>query len=166
MAQLSQWQKCELLRNSLLARELTGEQCEVLAPLITVRDLVNNEVLVDEGSPDDRLHVIVRGTLAVAKHDKRVGTWMNLYTMTAGDLAGELSFMEDKPHYAALRAVGSTRVFSLGRGALESLMEKEPVIVYRVMRSIFRFVHALMHRMSAQQNELTGYIYRAGNHYY
>ena len=41
------------------------------------------------------------------------------------------------------------------------LLLSRPWIVYRVMRAIFRVVHSLLHRMGAQQAELTSYIYRA-----
>lgn len=166
MAQVSTQKKSEMLRNSVLAAELTGDECDILAELIVVHDLVNGDTLVAEGESDSRVHVIVKGTLAVAKYNNTAKEWLNLYTMTQGDLAGELSFMDNQPHYAALRAVGSTRVFSLEREKLESLLDKEPLIVYRVMRAIFRFVHNILHRMGAQQAELIGYLYREGNHYY
>lgn len=165
MAEASKAKKTEMLRNSVLARELTGEQCEVLAELITVRDCADGEVLVEENQTDNRLHVIVDGTLAVSKYSKATKDWVNLYVMTKGDLVGELAFMDNRPHYAALRAVGTTRVFSLEREKLESLLEKEPWIVYRVMRAIFRVVHGILHRMGAQQTELTNYIYKLHGKY-
>jgi hypothetical protein len=37
--------------------------------------------------------------------------------------------------------------------------------VYRVMRSIFRVVHGILHRMGAQQSELTNYIYKLHGKY-
>lgn len=161
MAGISKSEKAELLRNSVLAVELTGDQCNVLADLITVHDFADGEVIVDEGKTDNRLHVIVNGAIAVSKYNQATKEWLNLYVMTRGDLVGELAFMDDRPHYAALRAVGVTRTFSLEREKLESLLAREPWIVYRVMRAIFRVVHSLLHRMGAQQAELTSYIYRA-----
>ena len=161
MAETAKAKKAEMLRNSVLAVELTGDQCSVLAELITVHDFADGEVIVGEGKTDNRLQVIVNGAIAVSKYNKATKEWLNLYVMTRGDLVGELAFMDDKPHYAALRAVGVTRTFSLERERLESLLEHEPWIVYRVMRAIFRVVHGLLHRMGAQQAELTSYIYRA-----
>jgi CRP/FNR family transcriptional regulator, cyclic AMP receptor protein len=40
-----------------------------------------------------------------------------------------------------------------------------PNIVYRVMRSIFRIVHDLLHRMALQTSELTNYIYKQHGRY-
>jgi CRP-like cAMP-binding protein len=157
--------KIQLVRDSALAAELTAEQSAVLAELITVRDLAEGEILVDEGESDDHVHVIVSGALAVAKQMEAGQRWINLNVLTKGDLAGELAFMDGKPHYAALRATVPTRVFSLKREKLESLLDREPLIVYRVMRAIFRVVHGILHRMALQASELTNYIYKQHGRY-
>ncbi len=155
----------ELVRNSALAVELTGDQCGVLADLITVRDLADGETLINEGESDNHLHVVVSGALAVAKRSEPDGNRVILHELMKGELAGELAFMDGKPHYAALVATGPTRVFSLEREKLESLLETHPHIVYRVMRAIFRVVHGILHRMAFQTTELTNYIYKQHGKY-
>ena len=157
--------KLQLVRDSALAEELSAEQCAVLADLVTVRDLGDDEVLVEEGATDDQLYVIVSGALAVAKRIQPSGKWLNLQVLTKGDLAGELAFMGEDPRYAALRAAGPTRVLCLKRDKLESLLGREPLIVYRVMRAIFRVVHGILHRMALQANELTNYIFKQHGKY-
>ncbi|MGA8052273.1 MAG: cyclic nucleotide-binding domain-containing protein [Burkholderiales bacterium] len=149
----------EMLKSTKLATELDEGQTQALAKHCTVRDLKDEEILCDEGRSDNRVHAIVSGALAVAKRQPN-GEWLNLNVLTKGDLAGELAFMDGKPHYAALRAMGPTRVVSLSRDELERMLDTEPVVVYRVMRSIFRVVHGILHRMGAQQSELTNYIYK------
>jgi len=157
--------KLELLRNSALAVELTGDQCAVLAELVSVRKLADGEVLVRQGSSDNHLYVIVSGALAVARQVEADGQWVNLHLLSKGDLAGELGFMDGRPHYAALRATGPTQVLCLERERLESLLEREPVIVYRVMRAIFRVVHVIVNRMAMQTSELTNYIFKVHGKY-
>jgi CRP/FNR family transcriptional regulator, cyclic AMP receptor protein len=157
--------KLQLLRDSALASELDAKQCAALAELVTVRDLADGEVLVDEGKSDDHVHVIVSGALGVAKRMQPGEKWINLQVLTKGDLAGELAFMDGTPHYAALRSVGATRILSLKREKLESLLGSDPLIVYRVMRAIFRVVHGILHRMALQASELTNYIYKQHGKY-
>ena len=157
--------KYDLLRASVLSSELGDEECKLLSELITVSDLVDGEILVAEGEHDNHIHVIVEGALAVAKQSKADGNWVNLHVLTQGDLAGELAFMDNNAHYAALRANGSTRVFSLERQKLESLIESHPWVVYRVMRAIFRVVHGILNRLAIQTNELTNYIYKQHGRY-
>ena len=157
--------KLQLVRESALATELDAKQCAALAELVTLRDLADGEILVNEGESDDHVHVVVSGALGVAKLVQPGGKWVNLQVLTKGDLAGELAFMDGNPHYAALRAAGPTRVLSLKRQALETLLQREPIVVYRVMRTIFRVVHGILHRMAMQASELTNYIYKQHGRY-
>jgi CRP-like cAMP-binding protein len=155
--------KLELVRTSALAVELTGDQCGVLADLMAVRDLADGEILVKQGASDNHLYAVVSGALAVARESD--GQWINLHVLTKGDLAGELGFMDGRPHYAALRAAGPTRVLSLTRERLESLLQRDPVIVYRVMRAILRVVHVILNRMAMQSSELTNYVFKVHGKY-
>lgn len=154
----------DLLRQTKLAVELDDAEAKVLAERVTVRDLADGEILCDEGKSDDRVHAILSGAIAVAKRQPD-GAYLNLNVLTTGDLVGELAFMDGKPHYAALKALGPTRVLSLSREALEQLLDTHPRAVYHVMRAIFRVVHAILHRMGAQQSELTNYIYKLHGKY-
>jgi len=149
----------ELVRQSKIGSELTEEQAAVLARLVERNDYRDGDVVVEEGAQDDRLRVVLEGALAVAK--RADGEWMRLNVLTAGDLAGELAFLDSRPRYAALVALGPTKVFSLQRAKLESLLESHPLIVYRVMRGITRFAHQVLHRSGAQMMELTAYIYKS-----
>ena len=155
--------KLELVRNSALASELTGDQCGVLAELMDVRELADGEILVRQGASDKHLFAVVSGALAVARESD--GQWVNLHVLIKGDLANELGFMDDRPHYAALRAAGPTQVLSLQREKLESLLERDPVIVYRVMRAIFRVVHVILNRLAMQSSELTNYVFKVHGKY-
>ena len=150
--------KTQIVKQSKIGAELTEKQCAVLAELVQLSDHADGEIVVKEGARDDRLRVVLSGALAVAK--QAGDDWVRLNVLTAGDLAGELAFMDSEPRYAALVAVGPTKVFSLQRSALESLLEREPLIVYRVMRAIARFAHQVLNRSAMQTAELMNYLYK------
>ena len=156
--------KLDALKTSPIAKELSNDECEVLAKLISLHDLEDGEVLVREGESDSNLYVVVSGTIAVAKQDAQ-DNWSTLHTLGTGDLVGELSFMDDEPRYASLRAQGETRVFSLNRGKFETLLKTHPKVVYKTMRAIMRVVHALQRRMSMHLIELQNYIYKTRGKY-
>ena len=151
--------KAAIIRESKLGVELTEEQCAILADLIEVGDYADGDVVVEEGAQDDKLRIVLAGAVAVAKKSSE-GEWVRLNVLTAGDLAGELAFLDSRPRYAALVALGPTRLFSLQRTQLESLLNQHPVIVYRVMRAIARFAHEVLHRSGAQMAELTSYLFK------
>jgi len=152
------------LRNSRLATELSDEQCGVLSELVTLRDLRDGEVLVKEGEADNHLYFIVKGLLSVVKNAGQADA-LTFFTISAGDFADELSFMDGTRHYASLVALGDTRVLGLEREAVESLLAQHPEIVYKVMRAIVRAVHQIQRRLSMQSVELTNYIYKQHGRY-
>ncbi len=149
----------EIVAKSVLAKELSPGDVDVLAQAVHLHRLDDGQVLSPEGEPDSRMHVVVNGALAVSRPGPD-GQWENLHVMTAGDLVGELSFLDGTPHFAAVRALGQTEVFSLDRADLEALVEKQPWIAYRIMRAIVRFTHSLQRRMSMQSAELVHYLYK------
>ncbi len=157
-------EQLDLLRQSKLGTELTPEQCQILVSLIQFRSLKDGEVLVEEGTCDNHLYVIVSGALGVVRNAGSQAQ-VTLITLSAGDLVDEMSFIDGSEHYASLIALGETRVFGLEREKLESLLTTAPEIVYRVMREIIRTVHQIQRRMSMQTVELTNYIYKQHGRY-
>ena len=153
----------DLVRGSALAAELSEEQRGVLAAAMAVRDLADGEVLIREGGSDNSVYVVVSGALTVARQSG--SEWIQLHVLTKGDLANELGFMDGRPHYAALRAAGPTRVLSLERQKLESLLARDPIIVYRVMRAILRVVHVILNRLAMHASELSNYVFKVHGKY-
>jgi CRP/FNR family cyclic AMP-dependent transcriptional regulator len=154
----------DALRASRLAAELSDAQCRTLAALIAMRELADGEVLVREGTSDTHLYALVSGALAVVR-GAGAPEEVTLFGLNAGDLVGELSFLDDNVHYASVVSRGASRVFGLERAQLESLLDREPHIVYRVMRAIVRRVHQAQHQLSAQSAELTNYITKQHGRY-
>ena len=150
----------DALRASPLVGELTPDEMKALAALVHVRALADGEVLVPEGATDSKLHVVVKGRIDVVRqsdHGPHV-----LQALGPGDLAGELSFMDDAPRYAALIASGPTEVLALDRVDFETLIERSPRIVYKVMRAIMRAARNIQRRLSLQMRDMENYLYRTG----
>jgi len=131
---------------------------------MTLHELKDGEVLVREGAPDNHLYVIDRGQLGVVK-SAEMADRVTLNTLAAGDLAGELSWLDGLERYASLVAIGPTRVLGLEREKLEALSNRDGLIVYRVMRVIMRIVHQIQRRLFMQQSEMTNYIYKQHGRY-
>ena len=154
----------EALRASPLSGELDDDQRRRLASLAELRELGTGEVLVREGSSDSHLYLVVQGAIGVVKNAGEEDA-VTLHTLTPGDLVGELSFLDNTPHYAAKVALAPTRVVSLERGRFEALLAEHPILVYRVMRAIVRITHQAQRRLAMQQSELTNYIYKQHGRY-
>jgi ribosome-associated toxin RatA of RatAB toxin-antitoxin module/CRP-like cAMP-binding protein len=152
------------LRASKLAAELTDAECQMLAEAMELRRLTTGDVLVREGQADEHFYLIVKGALGVVK-GAGTSEQVTLNTLSAGDFAGELSWLDGARRYASLVALGETEVLGLERLKLESLLPKDPWLVYRVMRAIIRAVHQIQYRLSMQQSELQNYIYKQHGKY-
>ncbi len=152
------------LRGSPLTAELNDEQVENLVGISVCQVLETDEILISEGKVDNSLHVIIDGTLAVTR-DTGGGEWTTLHILRTGDLAGEMGFIDGRPHSATLRAIGPTKVCSFERSKFESLLDKDAWIVYRVMQNIIQTVHDILRRMNAQYVEMSNYISKQHGRY-
>jgi CRP-like cAMP-binding protein len=152
------------LRASRLSAELSDEEVAILSHHVTFRELEADEVLVAEDTSDNHLYVVVSGALGVVKNHGGNDRVL-LLTLGAGDLAGELSFIDGTRHYASLVALTPARVFAIEREKLEALLPEQPFLVYRVMRAIVRTVHEVQRRLSMQSVELANYIYKQHGRY-
>jgi CRP/FNR family transcriptional regulator, cyclic AMP receptor protein len=150
----------DALRLSSLGAELAPSECTVLAKLVHLKALADGEILLPEGARDPVVHVVVEGRVQVVKDSVHGRTL--LHTLKPGDLIGELSFMDDEPRYATLIASGPTKVLCLNRADFETLVETEPRVVYKVMRTIMRVAHRVQRNVSRELQDLQNYVYRTG----
>jgi len=154
----------DALRASPIGAGLSTEQARVLSGLVELKACARGEVLGREGEVDERLFVVVAGSLAVTRH---LGTRSEtlLATLHRGDLAHELGFLDGAPRFATLVAASRADVLLLTRDRLETLIDREPRTLYAVMRAIVRATHALQTRLSMQAMELTNYVTKQHGRY-
>jgi CRP-like cAMP-binding protein len=147
----------EELKRTTLGRELSDEQCRVLATACSRRRVSNGDTLFEEGGASDSLFVIISGRFAVSRDTGR-GFSDTLSLLEPGQLAGESGFLDGSPHSATLRAVGDAEVVLLDRAHLEGLLVDHPILVYKVMRAIVHSIREIIRRMNRQHSELLTYI--------
>lgn len=152
------------LRASPLTHNLSDAQVRLLTGIGHCRSLADDEILFSEGGVDDSLHVLTSGKLAVTR-DVGGGEYTTLHILKAGDFAGEMGFIDGRPHTATLRAIGNCTVCSIERERFETLIASDPWIVYRVMQNIVQVVHDILRRMNAQHVEMSNYITRQHGRY-
>jgi CRP/FNR family cyclic AMP-dependent transcriptional regulator len=153
-----------MIQQSPLGVELSNEQAHALAEAIKVMSLNDGDFLLEEGHIDDKLYVIANGKIEVCKQVAG-GEYLGLQLLHAGEMAGELGFIDGHKHSASLRAVGECTLFSLSRSRFESFLDSDPHLVYAVMRAIFRTVHKILRRMNVQHVEMQNYIARTHGRY-
>lgn len=153
----------EKIGASVLGGELTLKECEVLSGIMGVRRLRDGEQLVSESGTEHTLFVLVEGKLKVLSESE--GKVKHVYTMKVGEVAGTRAFVDRTPRKATLESEGQATVYMLEPDAFESLLDKHPRIVYKVMRSIFRITHSNLLRMNQETEQLTNYINKTHGRY-
>ncbi len=151
------------VRDSSLSEELDDDECRMLASITELHILKDKAYLIKEGCDSQYLYGVMSGTLVVAKSDAQ-GCVM-LDTRKAGSIAGALSFVTGKPHTASIISKGEACVYSFERTDFEHLMDREPRLVYKVMKAIMRDMHDIVTRMNVQHIELTNYISKRSGRY-
>ena len=154
----------EKIRNSSLSQDLNDDECAVLAEIASIRELADDEVLIEEGHSDDTLYIVLQGKLGVTKQTGG-GEETTLHIMSKDEFAGQMGFVDGKHHTATLKALGGAQVLALHRNDLESKLESSPHLVYQVMRSVVRSGHDILRAMNNQYVELTNYITKTHGRY-
>jgi CRP-like cAMP-binding protein len=154
----------DAVRACPLAVDLDPAQTALLAGLLVLESVQAGQVLAHEATTDNRLYIVVDGSLSVIRS---LGTAQEtlIATLTAGDFAHELGFLDGSVRYASLVAGTHARVLVLERDKLESLIERQPQTLYRVMCAIVRTVHRVQTRLAMQTSELTNYIFKQHGRY-
>jgi len=153
----------QLICKSSLGDELAEAECQVLAGIMGVHRLQDGEMLVKEGEANCDLYLLAQGALAVISNTG--GQEAVVYVMKEGECAGTRAFVDRTPRKATLRADGEAVVYSLTPDAFESLLEKHPLIVYKVMRALFRITHSNLMRMNQESQQLSNYISKTHGRY-
>ncbi|MDP2852560.1 MAG: cyclic nucleotide-binding domain-containing protein [Gallionella sp.] len=156
----------DALRTSIIAEELTDTEMQILAKLFKVQDYKAGEVIVQPGDKHpDNLYILAHGEIQVKIQGSEGEA--AIYVLKPGDLAGVITFVggATSQHSATLYAKGDAKLLSLPRAKFETLIDSHPVIEYKVMRGIVRYVHGIVRSMNAKSAELSSYIYRSSGGY-
>ena len=153
------------LRDSALGAGLDAGELAALAGVVSLAAFKQGDVLEREGTTDHHLVALVAGTLHVVKGPLAGGECEILSVLKPGHLAHELGFLDGSERYASLVAAEDSRVLLLERAGLESLIDRAPRTLYRVMCAIVRSAHQAQTRLAVQRSELTNYIVKQHGRY-
>jgi len=156
----------DTLRTSTITEELSDAELEIISGLFNVQGYKTGDIIVQPGDKQpDNLYVLAQGEIQV-KIQSSEGE-VSIYMLKPGDLAGIITFVGGAPsqHSAVLYAKGDTKVLSLPRAKFETLIDTHPMIEYKVMRGVVRYVHGIVRSMNAKSSELSNYIYRNSGGY-
>jgi CRP/FNR family cyclic AMP-dependent transcriptional regulator len=152
------------LMSSSLGAELSLDEAEALAEVMTVHNLAAGQVLIEEAQTDNALYILVDGKIEVS-HVGRDAKPVIVHVMRPGEFSGVMGFIDGVPRTATLRSVADSTVYELERAAFEALVEGRPRIAYKLMRGIVRNAYNIIEAMNRQTEEMMGYFFKQGGRY-
>jgi len=116
-----------------LLRDVPPEYLDLILQQIRDRPVEKGEAVFAQGEAGDSLVFVVSGELAVRAVDD-TGAEVEMATLVAGDVAGEISFLSGVPRTATLVAKGKGEVLELPRGAIEPVVRKHPDLAEALLK--------------------------------
>ena len=145
MVKASQQQDLSLLtqaKNGL--QYLTGNDWALIADKAVRQQFNAGDSIVQRGRRTHGIFVLLNGTASV-----QIGTQTSLRSIGAGEICGEISFLDELPATANVVAKTVVEAFYLDRPLLKSLIELYPHLGSR-------FYHSLASILSRRLREMIG----------
>lgn len=97
----------QLLHKTEIFSDLSEEILDQIAAIAIYKNLAKNELLITQNTVADSIFVIAKGTFSIYKnHVIENGTFQAQFNIKhAGDCVGELSFLDDRPRSANVKAL-------------------------------------------------------------
>ena len=113
---------------------LEDSDIEWLAANGTALRLPQGQVLVREGQAVDSLYVVLDGQLAVEAGGAR------LATLLAGEVVGEISFVDSRPPLATATTLDAVRILAVRREALQAKLSLDSKFAAHFYRALAIFL--------------------------
>lgn len=110
-----------------------------------------NAVVVGEGTQLDSIHVVMQGLLSVylASRGSHV-----LATLGAGQIFGEMSYLEDRPASATVRTLEDSELLTITRAELNARLQSNPDFCGRFYRTLAKVTSRRLREMVASVGRL------------
>ena len=108
--------------------------------------LAPGEVLIRQGEPAADVFIVLTGRLRVVLGPART----EIARLGAGEIVGEMSFVDSRPPSATVEAVEACQVFAVPRSGLAARLERDPAFAARFYRALAIYLSTTVrerHRM-------------------
>jgi signal transduction histidine kinase len=129
------------LRKLAFFQGLTEDDLAKVASLCREERFAPAQAIFTEGSPADKLYIIVEGTVEVWKDYEQAERDM-LALHGEGHLFGEMALIDDLPRSATVIARDPVRALSIGREDFHRIISENSPVALSIMRSVSAMVRA------------------------
>lgn len=117
--------------------DLTDQERELVRLLCSVREGQAGDHLMIEGAPVDHILFLLSGKVMIYKKDKN-GEEKAIASLGQGFFYGELSFLDNGPASATVKAGLPYQAVAINQEALHELLESQPRLGYKIIKAFAR----------------------------
>jgi CRP-like cAMP-binding protein len=125
--------------------QLSDDDIEWMIESGAPRQLRPGDVLIREGQPVAALYIVLEGALAVSAAGRG-----EIARLEAGEIIGEISFVDARPPATTVTALVPAVVFALDRERLRGKLERDAWFAARFYRSVSVFLAARLRNTVGQ----------------
>lgn len=115
--------------------QLNDDDVEWMLAAGTRRFVPAGATLIEQGIPVDAVFILLEGKLAVWLKPRR-GPEREIARLNAGEIVGEMSFVDARPPSATVRALEDSTVFAISRAALNTKLQTDQGFAARFYRAL------------------------------
>ncbi|MBI5894422.1 MAG: cyclic nucleotide-binding domain-containing protein [Deltaproteobacteria bacterium] len=146
------------LRDITFFADLTEDELKAISPIINKKNYKVGDAIFKENEDGTSMYIIKKGEVKACKTapDNEL---LTLTLMKDGDIFGEMSFLDGRPRSATIIAIADTEVYTIEKADFENLLDKQPRMVYKLMRSIVFHIHVIVRGMNSRYMEMVNYMW-------
>ena len=133
-------------------------ELKAVSNILTEIDFLAGKEIFDEGAEGHTLFIIKSGEVKITKRDPE-GREQVLTLLKEGDIFGEMSFLDGRPHSASVIAVHSTRILKLEKADFDVFLEDHPKAAYKIMKHIVFHVDMIVRKMNSTYVDMLSYMF-------
>lgn len=146
------------LKEISLFKGLSQEELERLSNMLSEEFYRKGDVIWEEGSPEQGLHIIDYGKVRVSRRTKE-GDRQILAVLKDNNFYGELSLLDGRSHSASVEALEDTKVLVLQRADMDRLLKESPQTAYKIVREMTIAICEILRDMNDKFMRLVNYVW-------
>lgn len=130
-----------MLDQAIAFKVLQPEDFAFIQQTATIKVVAADTVLIQEGKVGEFLYIVLDGTLQVSISQGNGNQDVEIARLSRGEIVGEMSFIDDRPPSATVKAFNSCQLLALPKQKLQLKVERDPDFAAR-------FYHELAMKLS------------------
>jgi len=139
-------------------KDFSEDEIGKIASILSEKNYKKNAVILEEGSPEQGLHIIEHGKVRVTRKTSE-DLKQTFAVLKENNFFGELSFMDGREHSASVEVLEDTKVLVLMKSDMEKLLQEDPQTAYKIVRKMIIDICEILRDMNNKFMNLSSYIW-------